>query len=339
MSARPRRTSRLGFVASQIAGDPFASGSYTSFVTGREHTAVSRCLALLDDDQRLRGTESAGNTSRAVAKARLCYGQNPRAMASIRVQQSGETHHIKRTDSRAYRTLRCDGCGLWRNFCQCDRWPPLAPGPIGLSIVMASTEPSKPSSTARLLSRWLPNVTVHVRGLPDRPFRREQLPRENAAILFPAEEALPLFEPEKVSPDTPRANVPRIGPVRHLIVPDGTWSQARRIVRHELATLGLPFVRVPDGLGSSYTLRSKPQEALCTLEAVAAALGALGDQDSACAIVDRFATWTHVANQLRAGQEPKQLCLDAAPHPLRRWLEGRAHRTDAAVPPTLGAHR
>ncbi len=63
------------------------------------------------------------------------------------------------------------------------------------------------------------------------------------------------------------------GPVT-LVVPDGTWRQASRIVRGEPALKGFTQVHLPPGgPGSIYTLRKQRfSDRVCTFEAVARAL-------------------------------------------------------------------
>ncbi|HWC90627.1 MAG TPA: DTW domain-containing protein, partial [Pirellulales bacterium] len=61
-----------------------------------------------------------------------------------------------------------------------------------------------------------------------------------------------------------------------LIVPDGSWAQMRRFVRRDRTLAGLPHVKLPPGPPSTYRLRVQPDaQSLCTLEAVARAIGIL----------------------------------------------------------------
>jgi DTW domain-containing protein YfiP len=62
-----------------------------------------------------------------------------------------------------------------------------------------------------------------------------------------------------------------------LVVPDGTWRQARRIRRK----LALPCVTLPPGAPTEYALRSDAHEGgLATLEAIARALVLLDGIDA-----------------------------------------------------------
>src|SRR5205814_2321416 len=93
----------------------------------------------------------------------------------------------------------------------------------------------------------------------------------NSLLLYPSSHALEL-NAEFVATLTRPVN---------LIVPDGSWSQTRKIVRREAALAGIPQVKLPKGPPSAYRLRLQPQdEWLCTLEAIARSLGMLENHDA-----------------------------------------------------------
>lgn len=90
-----------------------------------------------------------------------------------------------------------------------------------------------------------------------------------AAVLFPGEGSAPLAD---LSGDPPP----------YLIVVDGTWTQAEKMLRLNPALAGLPRLSLSPGRPSGYgALRREPAEGhLPTIEAVALALGAL-ERDAA----------------------------------------------------------
>ncbi len=58
-----------------------------------------------------------------------------------------------------------------------------------------------------------------------------------------------------------------------LVVPDGTWRKARKLLYLNPLLSTLPCVSLPSGLSSRYRLRKAPGEgALATIEAIVAAL-------------------------------------------------------------------
>jgi DTW domain-containing protein YfiP len=75
----------------------------------------------------------------------------------------------------------------------------------------------------------------------------------------------------------PEGDVEVLDPLRHrgrtLVVPDGSWPQARRAVRREPALAALKRVALPPGPPPRHRLREHPQaDHLATFEAVARAL-------------------------------------------------------------------
>ena len=83
-------------------------------------------------------------------------------------------------------------------------------------------------------------------------------------VLFPSEDACPLDKlPFTVYPT-------------NLIIPDGNWGQARRMLRREPILEGLLRVKLPKGPPSQFRLRRQKQpHHLSTFEAVARSLGIL----------------------------------------------------------------
>jgi len=114
-------------------------------------------------------------------------------------------------------------------------------------------------NTARLAALGLRNATLQVGE------RFEEALDDGATwLLFPGEQAVPLAE---------LVGLPR--PPR-LVVPDGTWRKARKLLHLNPPLAALPRVRLPDGLVSRYRVRKAPAPgALSTLEAIVAALNAL----------------------------------------------------------------
>jgi DTW domain-containing protein YfiP len=84
-----------------------------------------------------------------------------------------------------------------------------------------------------------------------------------------------------------------------LLVPDGNWNQARRIVRRDPDARDAEPVALPPGAPSRYGLRRAPREgAVSTLEAVARALGVLEGEEAERALtvlLDAFVERTQLA--------------------------------------------
>ena len=91
-----------------------------------------------------------------------------------------------------------------------------------------------------------------------------QQPGYRACVLFPGEQAQAL-----------RAYQDNQQPLL-LIVPDGTWRKARKILHCNPLLAALPRVTLAPGLSSRYRLRKAPDaQALATVEAVTYALTVL----------------------------------------------------------------
>lgn len=171
-----------------------------------------------------------------------------------------------------------------------------------VTLVVHFRELRKPSNTGRIAGRMLNNSRLLVRGSPENEDGRdvesvlEGLDPERAVLLFPQPGARPLEE--LLASD---------GAPSELVVPDGTWSQTRRVVRRHatLQRLRAVTVRAP----SNYLLRRGVVSGLCcTVEAISAALRVL-DGEAVAEPLDRgFEAWQRAALAVRG-----RLRLLAAP--------------------------
>jgi DTW domain-containing protein YfiP len=124
--------------------------------------------------------------------------------------------------------------------------------------------------TARMASLCLVNSELHVGVSFDaepailRALRRPDAP---AVLLYPGPTATPL---EQLRPDGPRT----------LVVVDGTWSQARKLVRVNRLLHELPRVSLTPATPSEYRIRPEPRpDYVSTIEALYLALRLLeGDE-------------------------------------------------------------
>lgn len=171
---------------------------------------------------------------------------------------------------RGYRARRCARCRAPAELCFCSELTSLTLQRVVVTVVMHFLEEPKPTNTAHLAVQLLsPRARVVLRGAPGLHFDAAQTLREMpapAVLLHPTPDAQTL---------TP-ALAARFPRPLHLVVLDGTWGQARRMLRRETALRQLPALQLPAGPKSGYVLRRRVHEAgLCTLEAIARALGAL----------------------------------------------------------------
>lgn len=105
------------------------------------------------------------------------------------------------------------------------------------------------------------------------------------------EELAPPYEPLVLYPE---AGCKELSPSdsetpKTLIVPDGTWTQAKRILHRREELWRIPRRQLPAGPRSSYTLRrNQAPEGMCTAEAVARALGVLEGKDTGASVQSRI---------------------------------------------------
>jgi len=133
---------------------------------------------------------------------------------------------------------------------------------------MHTCEETLTSNTAKLAANALTNSEIRIRGRQHERMSSEgfTVPGRNSLILFPSPFAKTLCNDFI-------ANL--AGPVT-LIVPDAGWRQTKKFVRHEPSLKGILHVKLEPGKPSQYQLRRQSSaENLCTLEAIARALGAL----------------------------------------------------------------
>jgi len=158
----------------------------------------------------------------------------------------------------------CPRCRRPRAFCLCLPGEPL-PSRSRVVILQHPREARLAICSARMTRLALQNAELH-RGVrfADHPRVRELLADPGTALLFPGEGARDAAEAAGRPPRT-------------LLVIDGTWLQAERMLRDNPGLAALPRLAVAPDLPSGYgDLRREPgPEHLPTIEAVALALGAL----------------------------------------------------------------
>jgi len=163
--------------------------------------------------------------------------------------------------SRAVRPT-CRRCLRPETFCVCGGLGPI-PSRTRVVLLQHPREARLAICSARLTRVALENAELH-RGLSfeDHPRVREVATAEGTALLFPG----------GVDAGTAAA-----APPRTLVVIDGTWLQAEKMLAANPAIAALLRVAVSPGRPSGYgELRREPAEGhLSTIEAVALALGAL----------------------------------------------------------------
>lgn len=151
--------------------------------------------------------------------------------------------------------------------CICGLFEPLALS-TQVALVLHRRETKKPTNTGRLAELALEGTRRLVRGHQDEPADVSVLvtPERRAWLLFPREDAAVVSRAEVEADPRPIT----------LVVPDGTWPQARRCVRREPVLSSMPCVLPPPGPPTRYRLRREHVEGgLATFEAIARVLGVI----------------------------------------------------------------
>jgi DTW domain-containing protein len=160
----------------------------------------------------------------------------------------------------------CVACRRPASVCYCPHVTTFATR-TRVVVLQHPRERDMPVNTARIASLCLPDAEIHVGlHLPDALLLAD--PRRPAALLYPGPGAVDV---EQSPPPTDIT----------LVVVDGTWSQAKKLVRLNPSLAALPrYAFRPPG-PSEYRIRKEPHEDyVSTLEALIHVLGVLeGDRE------------------------------------------------------------
>jgi DTW domain-containing protein YfiP len=210
--------------------------------------------------------------------------------------------------------------------CYCAHLPAL-PTRTRVLLLQHPRERKMGIGTAAMAHLSLPNSLLRVGvDFAADPVVAETLAGDSPYLLFPGDEARDIRE------------LPRDRPIT-LVVVDGTWSQARSLVRRNPLLASLPRVAFVPNRPSDYRIRRQPAEfCVSTIEALAEVLGVLegGNFDSLLdpfrAMVDRqewFATEVrsnrHQRRTPRRQQRPSLAARLASDWPRLVCVQGEAN--------------
>lgn len=159
---------------------------------------------------------------------------------------------------------RCERCQRPLEHCLCSLIPRLD-SRTRVLLLQHPSESSHALNTARLAALGLVNAQLRVGEVFDDLDALLDAPGYRAALLFPGEQARALTAYDTAD-STPLL----------LVVPDGTWRKARKLLYLNPRLEALPRVTLGQVTASRYRLRKAPAAgALSTLEAVVQGLEAL----------------------------------------------------------------
>ncbi len=176
------------------------------------------------------------------------------------------------TTRRETREKRCPKCMVHQLNCFCDDIKRLDLK-TKVSLLIFRKEIFLPSNTAHLTIKSLSNSEEFERGHLGQDLQASFVDKENyqPLYLFPTEEAVELTPEYLKQFDKPI----------NLIVPDGTWRQAKKVHRREPLLKDIPHVKITPKQKSIYPLRRQKYEfGLCTHEAISYALEVLEGKET-----------------------------------------------------------
>jgi tRNA-uridine aminocarboxypropyltransferase len=218
----------------------------------------------------------------------------------------------------------CERCRRPRSVCYCDALPHLDTT-TRVVILQHPRERDMPIGTARMAMLCLPQAELHV-GMrwDEHAGLRTALgdPRRPPILLYPGPGARDIL------------HEPPPGPVT-LVVVDGTWSQAKALVRDNPILAALPRYAFTTPELSHYRIRREPRaEYVSTIEALMHVLGVLeGDPARFRALLDPLHRMvdTQLACQQHAPRRTSYRKPAAPKLPVRRLPEAIAKRWDDLV--------
>jgi DTW domain-containing protein YfiP len=163
---------------------------------------------------------------------------------------------------------QCARCLRPESHCLCALIPQLD-SRTRVLVIQHPSEVGHALNTARLAVLGLSNAELVVGEVIEDLDALLNRPGYRARLLFPADDAQALraYDSDVVE----QAGMPML-----LVVPDGTWRKARKLLHMNPALAELPRVTVDQTIISRYRLRKAPgPDALSTIEAITAALNTL----------------------------------------------------------------
>lgn len=172
---------------------------------------------------------------------------------------------------------RCERCQRPLDHCLCPLIPALD-SRTRVVLLQHHSETNHALNTARLAALGLKNAELRVGEVFEGLDALLATPGYRPALLFPGDQAR-VLAPYQQAHDEPLL----------LIVPDGTWRKARKLLYLNPLLEALPRVTLGAVAPSRYRLRKAPEAgALSTIEAVVAALNALEQPASFDALLAPF---------------------------------------------------
>ena len=212
----------------------------------------------------------------------------------------------------------CERCRRPRSVCFCEGVTPVETRTRVL-ILQHPRERDVGIGTARIARLGLANATLRIDvDFSADPVVREVVAAGNAYVLFPGDDAIDVETANFADPIT-------------LVVLDGTWWQAQKLLRANPALAALPRLRMtPTALSVYGQIRREPADhCVATVEAVAHVLGHLeGDQARFSELLNSLALMVkrqlYFATEVADGRHRKSIVRRGPRDPVPAILRERA---------------
>jgi len=184
-----------------------------------------------------------------------------------RVLSQAASSFMEHCDTREPRSV-CERCRRPQSTCYCAFLPSL-PTDTKVVVLQHPRERDMSIGTARMAHLCLPNSELHVGVDWERSaalHRALSDPTRPAMLLYPSADALDIGQLPERHPMT-------------LVVVDGTWANAKKMVKQNPILTALPRVAFQPPKPSEYRIRREPKpHCVSTVEALAHVLGVLEGQ-------------------------------------------------------------
>ena len=233
------------------------------------------------------------------------------AFTRLKVQRLTTAH--KPFLARGITVKRCSHCQLARSYCIC-RWLQPFDGDPELDVVllMHRDEILKPTNTGRLIANAFPQ---HCKAFewsrlapPSDLLKILTDPSRQCAVVYPASEQRKVLAVDSMSDMTPTISqsqrLPEIAKQKTLltvILLDGTWRQAARMMNHSQWLQSVPVLPLSDVEQAEYKMRKATEDKrLATAEAGVALLQQLGRDKAAHHLKQLFQVFNYHYSASRA---------------------------------------
>lgn len=195
----------------------------------------------------------------------------------------------------------CPQCQL-RFQCVCDQLPKLGSS-IHLALLMHENEQHRETNTGQWLLKSLPSSTsrhIWQRKAPcPKLLTLLEDTNNQAYLLFPSEESIAVEAADLQAKKNHKTPL--------FIVLDGTWQEAKKMLRKSPWLQSIPLAHVTPSKASNYQLRRNQEEGhLCTLEVGCEVFRAVGEETQSAQLLQFFDHYMQAFKADKSGHSLKR---------------------------------